>query len=68
MVVVVNVRPKAKRRKNSLDEPNQARIHTSFHRFTEICQFFYNKYIFIEKKKTLLNFPSWNLENGLDSQ
>ena len=63
MVVVVNVRPKAKRRKNSLDEPNQARIHTSFHRFTEICQIFYNKYIFIEKK-TLLNFPSWNLENG----
>ena len=50
MVVLVNVRPKAKRRKNSLDEPNQARIHTSFHRFTEICQIFYNKYIFIEKK------------------
>ena len=50
MVVVVNVRPKAKRRKNSLDEPNEARIHTSFHCFTEICQIFYNKYIFIEKK------------------
>ena len=36
---------------------NQARIDTGFRRFTELCQIF----------KTL-NFPSWNLESGLDSQ
>ena len=48
----------------------QARIHTGgFHRFTKIVQIFHNKYIF--SKNVLKNFknsPSWNLENGLDSQ
>ena len=39
----------------------QARIHTGFHRFTEIGQIFHKKLIFNNK-----NFPSWNLENGLD--
>ena len=32
----------------------QARIHTGFHRFTEIGQIFHNKYIFNNKK----HFPS----------
>ena len=40
---------------------SQARIHTGFHRFTEIRQIFHKKLIFNNK-----NFPSWNLENGLD--
>ena len=44
---------------------DQARIHTGFHRWTEIGQIFRNKYIV--SKKTL-NFASWNLENSLDSQ
>ena len=39
----------------------QARIHTGFHRFTEVGQIFHNKYIFINKK----HFPSWNLGNML---
>ena len=39
-------------------------MHTSFHRFTEIGQIFYNKYICRKKQ----NFLSWKLENGLDSQ
>ena len=33
------------------------RIHTGFHRFTEISQLFHNKYIFNDKK----HFPSLNL-------
>ena len=33
---------------------NQGRIHTGFHRFTEIGQIFHNKYIFNNKK----HFPS----------
>ena len=37
----------------------QALIHTGFHRFTEIGQIFYST---VNKK----NFPSWNLENGLN--
>ena len=39
----------------------QARIHTGFHRFTEIGQIFHNKYIFNNEK----HFPSWNLGNML---
>ena len=34
----------------------QARIHTGFHRFTEIGHIFHTKYIFNNKK----HFPSWN--------
>ena len=32
---------------------SQARIHISFHRFTEISQIFHNKYIFNSKKQRL---------------
>ena len=39
----------------------QARIHTGFHRFTEIGQIFHNKYIFDNKK----HFLSFNLDNIL---
>ena len=46
------------------------RIHTGgFHRFTKIVQIFHNKYIFSKNfLKNFKNSPSWNLENGLDSQ
>ena len=39
-------------------------MHTSFHLSMEIGQIFYNEYICRKKQ----NFPSWKLENGLDSQ
>ena len=39
----------------------QARIHTGFHRFTEIGQIFHNKYFFNNKKHS----PSLNLGNFL---
>ena len=37
------------------------RIHTGFHRFTEIDHIFYNKYIFNNTE----HFPSWKLANIL---
>ena len=48
----------------TLRDIEQARIYTSFHRFTEVGQIFRIINIFLIKK----NFLGWNLENGLDSQ
>ena len=38
--------------KGLVNQPMQARIHTCFHRFTEIGQVFHNKYIFNNSCRT----------------
>ena len=46
---------------------NQARIHTGFHRFTEIDQIFHNKYIFNNNKKlSTLKCKASSEETGTD--
>ena len=42
----------------------QARIHTGFHRFTEIGQIFHNKYIFDKKKLSKLKYKKIEWTNA----
>ena len=44
----------------SWDQPNQARIHTGFHRFMKICQIFHFFFFGIEKE----NFKLSKLKSG----